>query len=184
MKQDKVGSGPATKIRELLEGNLAQWAGLPEKCGIAVIAGLYNVSPEGQTGRLSGRFLTYREFPAKGDLPGIRVWSEADSLVRIDIETPRLDGPLPEHLAQMGSPDIQRDPPDFYWYDESDTVAELVYAKKGLTLHVTEQTDSDDDTLPRLIRIRAFAPMAVSEFDRRLGGRDPKRVLRPHGGTD
>ncbi len=178
-KQGKVGSGCATEIKDLLEGDLTQWAGLPENCGIADIASLFSVSPEGETGRLSGSFFTYRDFPTKGNLPAIRVWSEGDNVVRIDIEAPRLASPLPEFLAQMGSPNVQRDPPEFYWYDESDTVVELVYAERGLTLHITELSDSDDDVLPRLIRMRAYAPITVSEFDRKLGGRDPKRVLRP-----
>ncbi len=182
-KQDKASSDCAARIRLLLEGNLAQWLGLPENCGIDVIDSLYAVSPEGETGRLSGRFFTFRDFPAKDNLPAIRAWSEDDKVVRIDIEAPRLASPLPELLAQMGSPNVQRDPPEFYWYDESDTIVELVYAERGLTLHITDPSESDDDLPPRLVRIRAYAPITVSEFDRKLGGRDPKRVLRPHGGS-
>ncbi len=183
MHQDKVRSDCAIEIKWLLEGNLAQWTGLPEKCGIVVFGDMYTVSPEDQTGKLSGRFLTFHDFPAEENLLAIRVWSEADNVVRIDIEAPRLAAPLAELLAQMGSADAQRDPPEFYWYDESDTVVELVYAQRGLTLHITDPSDSDDDLAPRLIRIRAYAPITVSEFDRKLGGRDPKRVLRPHGGS-
>ena len=88
--------------------------------------------------------------------------------------------PLPEVLTKIGGPDVQRDPPDFYWYDEEDTVTELVFAQQGLTLHITDPSDSDDDALPRLVRIRAYSPTTVSDYDTHLGGRDPKRVLRPY----
>ncbi len=168
-----------TTLKALMHGAFSQWHGLPEDTSVADIADLYGTAPESKSGRLAGHWSTYQDFPATGTLPDARIWSREGRVVRIDLEKPRFDN-VPAKLEPLGEPDKTRIPPTGYRYEGEDELLEWLYPARGLVLHVSDPTLPGGTPMRRIVRVRAFTPMPVADYDRDLGGQQPRRIRRPN----
>jgi hypothetical protein len=166
-------------LTTLLHGNLAGWHGLPEETTVTDVVAVYERMPNGRAGRLAGHWLTYHDFPGVNALPDARIWSREGRVVRIDLDKPGFENAV-DPLDRLGKPPQERLPPRGYRYDEEDELIEYLYPARGLVLHVSDPTLPGGSPTRRIVRVRAFAPMSVEQYDRDLGGQQPGRIRRPN----
>jgi hypothetical protein len=98
--------------------------------------------------------------------------------LRIDLEKPGFENET-ETLDRLGKPSRQRLPPTGYRYDDEDELIEYLYPTRGLVLHVSDPTLPGGSPTRRIVRVRAFTPMPIEDYDRNLGGQQPGRIRRP-----
>ena len=176
---DKLEDTIRTALEALLRGDLVRWHGVPEGTSVADVAALYPEMPRGRSGRLSGHWLTYHDFQSAGTRPDARVWSREGRVVRIDLEKPGFENAA-EALDRLGNPTVERLPPTGYRYDEEDELIEVLYPARGLALHVSDPPLPGGSPTRRIVRVRAFAPMPVADYDRSVGGQQPRHIRRPN----
>ena len=166
-------------LKALFQGELNQWRGLPEGTTVRDVVELYGWVPNGRSGRLAGRWLTYHDFQAKDTWPDARIWSREGEVVRIDLENPNVADPA-DLIHRLGKPAEERLPPPGYRYDEEDELLEYLYPARGLVVHVSDPTLPGGSPTQRIVRVRAFVPMSIAAYDQKLGGQQPRRIRRPN----
>ena len=157
-----------TALQALANGELDGWHGLPESCGrdeVEEALGPSATGPDG-VGHLEGGAVAFRDYPPTAFSPaGITVWWKSEDEVAILqmnepalTETHVVELGVPEKIVESGLHFIAR---------------QLVYASRGLTLHIVEKPF-------RPLRLYAYGATSAEEFLRSAFSRvEVRRHLRP-----
>jgi hypothetical protein len=138
-------------LRNLAEGRLGDWHGLPDQCQRADAEAALGPSAEGMdgVGNLGGQMTAFREYPGTDIAPfGLLVWYEGDDILVVQINQPNL-GEDPEQL--LGPPQGQAESQLKAFHEQ------WVYPARGLSLHVHEGTRV-------VFRIYAFPPLSLDAY--------------------
>lgn len=148
----KMGGEDCTAaLRALGNGRLSEWHGLVPGCSRAhaeEVLGPSESGPDG-TGRLGGSPTAFRDYPLTSAAPyGITVWFVLDTIVLVQVNSPRLGEPLDRLLGgPEGTMPSLLAPAHTQW----------IYASRGLTAHVHTYRHE-------VLRLYGCAPTTVEEF--------------------
>ena len=157
----------AAALHALAAGAIEAWPGLPpglDRDTIDAALDGEGAGPE-ETMTLAGAVATVRTYPPTAGAPfGIRAWFEGDQVVALDIREPVLGGPYEDLLGEP-----EADAPSGL----GGSYRQLVYASRGLTLHVSAGT---------VRHLYAYAPCTAEQFlASPLAEVEVRRIRRPLG---
>jgi hypothetical protein len=137
-------------LRALASGDYAPWHGLTDDCTTAhAVAAFGHQEGTDRTGDLGGSPTRYRIYPATAAAPhGIYVWDVNDRIVLLRLHEVAATRPIRDQLGEPEARELSKMP---------GFKTQWVYASRGLTLHV------DDDT-GAIAFLYAYRPMTVNEF--------------------
>jgi hypothetical protein len=139
-----------TALRALAHGNFTLWRGLTDDCTTAAaVAALGPQNGADRTGDLGGSPTRYRIYPATTAAPhGVYVWDVNERIVLVRVHDAVAAKPALEQLGEPEARDLSKMP---------GFKTQWIYASRGLTLHV------DDDTGVTSF-LYAYQPMTLAEF--------------------
>jgi hypothetical protein len=137
-------------LRALASGDYAPWHGLTDDCTTAqAVAAFGHQDGADRTGELGGSPTRYRIYPPTAAAPhGVYVWDENDRIALVRLHEVAATRPIADQLGEPEARDVSKMP---------GFKTQWVYASRGLTLHV------DDDT-GAIAFVYAYRPMTVDAF--------------------
>lgn len=157
-------------LKDLVEGRLADWTGLPEGCGPDDLSKVLEGGEDEGRGQLSSNPAQFRLYQSSHTTGLIQAWFDKHKhTFLITIVAPHIEGAVKDLLDKLGEPEKKLDSDVGYHADAH----QWIYAKRGLTLYVREHSTE-------IARVAVYLPTSVEYYIQWLGAKDENKY-HPRG---
>jgi hypothetical protein len=112
--------------------DFTNWTGLPESCSLADVSQQFRLLDDGVgLVRLGDTKREFRMFAVPGYEHPVRIWSDGQKVLMLDVEYPSFVLETPALLKELGDPETKL---DYDWGTTRLENSEWVYADRGLAL--------------------------------------------------
>jgi len=146
----------ASALNTFAARDLANWTGLPESCSLTDVSRQFR-SLDDDVGliRLGGTKREFRIFAVPAYEHPVRVWSDGEKVLMLDVEYPSFSAETPALLKQLGEPEAKL---DYDWGTTRFEKSEWVYAGRGLALFLAPDSS-------RVFHLAAFSRTTLQGYE-------------------
>ena len=146
-------------LRILADRDFRRWPGLPAGCSLTDVTSAFPLLNDGVGLTILGeQNADFRMVMVDGYDSPVRVWSNDDLVLMLDIEFPQLSTSLDALLAEIGEPEAKL---DSFLSTLRLEQNEWVYPSRGLTLFINPDNDV-------LLRLAVYSPTTLDVYKKEL----------------
>jgi hypothetical protein len=146
-------------LRIWADRDFRRWRGLPAGCSLTDVTSVFPLLNDGVGMSILGeQNADFRMVMVDGYDSPVRVWSNDDHVLMLDVEFPQLSTSLDALLAELGEPEARL---DSFLSTLRLEQSEWVYPSRGLTLFINPDNDV-------LLRLAVYSPTTLDAYKKEL----------------